>query len=151
MTGACMLVSRELWESLGGFDEGYRNGCEDVDLCLRARASGRVNAVALRSRVVHHVSAAPGRKARDEANTYRLALRWRETLILMGLRDWCRTRFEAYLKEPRDVADTAYALGLLTYLWHLRRRPPGAAAEGMRESLDLEIARWRGMFESAPA
>jgi len=150
LTGACFLVSRAVWQEFGGFDEGYRNGCEDVDLCLRARASGRVNAVALRSRVRHHVSMAPGRKMRDEANTYRFTLRWRDTLVLLGLHDWCRNRFEAYLREPRDVTDTGFALGLLAYLWRLRRQPPGAAYYGMREALDVEIARWRGMFEEDP-
>ena len=147
LTGACILVSRPLWRELGGFDEGYFNGCEDVDLCLRARAAGRTQAVALRSRVRHHISKAPGRKARDEANTYRFTLRWRDTLIQLGLRDWCRHTFEAFLREPRDVADTGFALGLLAYLLRLRRAPPAAAVEGMRESLELEIARWRGMFE----
>ena len=35
-----MLIRPEvLWE-LGGFDEGFRDGMEDVDLCLRAREKG---------------------------------------------------------------------------------------------------------------
>lgn len=147
LTGACVLLARSLWEQLHGFDEGYHNGCEDIDLCLRAAAAGRINAVVLTSRVRHHVSAAPGRKARDEANTYRLTLRWRETLVLLGQRDWCRNRFAAYLREPREVTDTRFALGILAYLWRLRRQPPPGAGEGMREALEAELARWRGMFE----
>ena len=46
VTGACMLVERALWRRLGGFDENYVNGGEDIDLCFRARAEGRPAIVA---------------------------------------------------------------------------------------------------------
>ena len=39
--GACQLVRREDFEAVGGFDEGYFYGPEDVDLCLRLREGGR--------------------------------------------------------------------------------------------------------------
>lgn len=148
LTGACVLLSRQLWLELRGFDEGYRNGCEDVDLCLRAIAAGKLNAVALRSRVRHHVSTTPGRKAHDEANTYRFTLRWRDTLAVLGLRGWCRHHLEEFMRDPRDFSDTRLALGLAAYLLGLKREPPQAAREGMRRALDLELERWRAMFES---
>ena len=34
VTAACMLVRREPFEEVGGFDTAFRNGLEDVDLCL---------------------------------------------------------------------------------------------------------------------
>ena len=38
--GACMLVRRTAFETIGGFDETYHNGYEDVDLCLRLAERG---------------------------------------------------------------------------------------------------------------
>lgn len=40
VTGACMLVRREVFEALGGFDTTFFNVYEDVDLCLRAGQRG---------------------------------------------------------------------------------------------------------------
>ena len=40
VTAACLLIRRELFDELGGFDEGFVNCAEDVDLCLRAVALG---------------------------------------------------------------------------------------------------------------
>jgi GT2 family glycosyltransferase len=35
VTAACLLVRRDSFESLGGFDTEYVNGYEDIDFCLR--------------------------------------------------------------------------------------------------------------------
>jgi GT2 family glycosyltransferase/glycosyltransferase involved in cell wall biosynthesis len=41
-SGACLLIPRALFESLGGFDERYVPAyCEDSDFCFRAREAGR--------------------------------------------------------------------------------------------------------------
>ena len=51
VTGACMLVKDELWRKLGGLDEDYPFGLEDIDFCLRARAGGMANFLLPRQRV----------------------------------------------------------------------------------------------------
>ena len=38
--GACQLVRRTEFQAIGGFDESYFYGPEDVDLCLRLREEG---------------------------------------------------------------------------------------------------------------
>ena len=104
LVGACFVVRRSLIEELGGFDEAYVNGGEDVDLCFRARAAGRVNAVALRSVVRHHVSSAHGRKLRDEENSYRLARTWQREFVASAqhaTREWCRDYLADMLATPR--------------------------------------------------
>lgn len=53
VSGALMLMSRALFERIGGFDAGYRLHAEDLDLCRRARMAGAVVAVANDVRVLH--------------------------------------------------------------------------------------------------
>ena len=40
MLGAFLLLRRAMLDELGGFDEGYRLYCEDIDLCYRAAKAG---------------------------------------------------------------------------------------------------------------
>lgn len=73
VTGACLAVDAEWFRANGGFDEGYWNGYEDVDLCLRA---GGATFVA-ESVVVHHESqSGPQRWTRVRENVTRLNERW---------------------------------------------------------------------------
>lgn len=40
MIGGFLLLRREMLDELGGFDDGYRLYCEEIDLCYRAARSG---------------------------------------------------------------------------------------------------------------
>lgn len=76
VTGACMLVDKRLFDELGGFDDGFVNGYEDVDLCLRARKHGVDIAYAADSVVVHLESQTEGRFDHAPQNIERLHDRW---------------------------------------------------------------------------
>jgi len=141
LTAACFAIRRATWQELGGFDEGFVNGCEDIDLCLRARAAGRRNFVSLRSRVLHHVSQSPGRKRNDEANTRRLFLRWRESIVGLAARDWSR-EFIARHWDRSAVFDDALGRRALAYWLRLLPRPPVSVRQGVQAAIDRELARW---------
>jgi GT2 family glycosyltransferase len=148
VTGACLFISRDLWQQLGGFDESYVNGGEDIDLCFRARAAGRSTVVALDSVIRHHVSSSPGRKLRDEQNSYRLARKWRHDFIAAadyGTRIWCRDYLTRAFAVP-DPHEHRLTLAALAFLTRLRRKPPREAVAGVEAGLAREFARWEEMF-----
>lgn len=78
VTGACLLVRRELFEGLGGFDPEYWNGNEDVDLCLKAVEAGWKVVYRPESRIVHFESqSGPERWLKVQPNIRRLQEIWR--------------------------------------------------------------------------
>ncbi len=77
LTAACVLIRREAFETARGFDEGYWNGYEDIDLCLRLGAAGARLVYQPKSVVVHHESqSGPERFRAAAANVARLHARW---------------------------------------------------------------------------
>jgi len=56
VTGACMAMEKGRFEALGGFDESFVVCGSDVELCLRAHASGLLNVYVAEARLVHHES-----------------------------------------------------------------------------------------------
>ncbi|HEX2851852.1 MAG TPA: glycosyltransferase [Opitutaceae bacterium] len=145
VTGACVLVGRALWMQLGGFDEGYVNGCEDVDLALRADAAGRVNAVTWRSVIHHHVSSSPGRKVRDEQNTRRFTQRWRAELVRRSVRRWCWNYYETSSLNSRQQ-ESALAWRIWMHALGVSHTPPPEALAGTEAAIDAELVRWEKMF-----
>jgi GT2 family glycosyltransferase len=76
VTAACMLIRRRIFERAGGFDTAFRNGFEDVDLCLRLGQQGMEIHYCAES-VVHHLeSVSSGRFRHDRANVDLYRKRW---------------------------------------------------------------------------
>jgi GT2 family glycosyltransferase/Flp pilus assembly protein TadD/SAM-dependent methyltransferase len=76
VTGACLMTRKDLFDRLGGFDEGYVNGVEDVDLCLRVRDAGYRVVYCATSVVEHHEGRSAGRFDRVRENLRRFVGRW---------------------------------------------------------------------------
>jgi len=76
VTGACMLVRKELFQKMGGFDEEFLNGYEDVDFCFRVREAGHTVFYCPMGVVYHYESTSEGRFASAEHNVKRLHQKW---------------------------------------------------------------------------
>lgn len=77
VTGACMAIHVGLFHALKGFDEGYVNGYEDIDLCLRAKKQGVVIRYVAESRIIHLESqSGPARWTHVSHNIARLQELW---------------------------------------------------------------------------
>ena len=86
-SGAALLLPRELFVELGGFDERYVPAyCEDSDLCFRVREAGYEAYYTPFSRVIHHegishgTDTGTGIKAYQVANQAKLLERWGKEL-----------------------------------------------------------------------
>ena len=95
VTAACMLVEREAFEAAAGFDAGFHNSLEDVDLCLRIGAAGGEVHYCDEAELVHLESASRGRADRFERSVGLYRERWRD-------------------RVRRDDLDVYVADGLLT-------------------------------------
>jgi GT2 family glycosyltransferase len=81
VTGACMLLRKADLVAQGGFDEQYLNGCEDIDLCFKIRATHKAIYVAIGSRIRHHVGLSRESSAlSNEHNSRNLFGNWRRTI-----------------------------------------------------------------------
>jgi GT2 family glycosyltransferase len=77
VTGACLLLRRDVFLGLGGFDLGYRNGHEDVDLCLRLGQAGHEVHYCADAVLTHLESVSRGRRSADDvANAQRYCATW---------------------------------------------------------------------------
>ncbi len=81
VTGACMLVPRRTFVRVGGFDERFRNGFEDVDLCLRLRARGLPILYCPTSVVTHFESVSADRTGFDTPNMRAFLVKWEGRLV----------------------------------------------------------------------
>ena len=112
-TAACLAVRRSAFEAAGGFDEGYWNGYEDVDLCLTLRSMDWRIVYEPRSVVIHHESAS-GRERfiKVDDNVTRLQQRWAgravPDIVMDGPTSWS-LHPEAVLRE--GLGDLQLTLG----------------------------------------
>jgi GT2 family glycosyltransferase len=86
-SGACLMLSRKLWEEIGGFDQRYAPAYyEDTDLCFTVRALNYKVIFQPAARVVHYGGASAGKetssgyKRFQEINRHKFVQKWQEVL-----------------------------------------------------------------------
>jgi GT2 family glycosyltransferase len=82
VTAACMLVRRDAFDKVGGFDEQMAVGFGDVDLCLRIGEAGYRIIYSPESTLVHHESLTRGKDKGDPhpEDTIVFKKRWKNLL-----------------------------------------------------------------------
>jgi GT2 family glycosyltransferase/glycosyltransferase involved in cell wall biosynthesis len=86
VTGACLLIKRDIFDELGGFDEDFQLSYGDIDLCLRALKAGYRNVWTPDAVLIHHESKTrgeddtAGRWQRLQSEIERFRQRWAEWL-----------------------------------------------------------------------
>jgi GT2 family glycosyltransferase len=94
VTGAVMLVRRRVFADIGGFDEGFLNSFEDIDLCFQARERGHevhycadavVTHLETKTRDVQHPSEAKNHQRFRQRWNHRIEMDLLSTLERDGL------------------------------------------------------------------
>lgn len=80
LSAVAMMVSKSSFDMLGGFDESFVNGYEDLDFCLRAKQKGIGCAIVHSSFVTHFRGSTEKRFAHEEPNWIRFRERWKHVL-----------------------------------------------------------------------
>ena len=71
-TGACLMISRENFKTVGGFSEDLPVAYNDVDLCMRLHSRGKYNVVCQAVQIIHHESVSRGLDSIDKEKAARL-------------------------------------------------------------------------------
>jgi GT2 family glycosyltransferase len=86
VTGACMMVRRDVWDKVNGLDETFVVACNDVDLCMRIRQAGYLIVWTPYAELYHYESKirgyedTPEKKKRFEGEVRRFQQRWAKEL-----------------------------------------------------------------------
>jgi GT2 family glycosyltransferase len=117
VTGCLLLIEREFWEALGGFDLDYFMYGEEADLCLRAHKMGADPHITPDAAIVHYGEASLPDRAEKMA------------LLLKGKIELVKRHFPAWQRP--------LAIGLVR-LWPLTRAVGSSMALRVSKSPDLE-------------
>ena len=86
VTGACLMVKKELYDKVGGLDESFAVSLNDVDLCLKLRHLGLLNVFTPFAELYHFESVSRGlddkgeKAKRYDEESARFREKWKEDL-----------------------------------------------------------------------
>ncbi len=86
VTGACMMVRRDVWNEVKGLDKGFEVAFNDVDLCMRIRQAGYLIVWTPYAELYHYESKSrgfedtPEKQKRFESEVHRFQSRWAKEL-----------------------------------------------------------------------
>jgi GT2 family glycosyltransferase len=136
VTAACWCIRREVFFEVVGFDTAYRNGFEDIDLCLRLGQLGYTHWVDYRSLIWHHVSSSPGRTQHNDANRARFLKQWAGVTSKFGQDEWPREYLARVFRVPLKL-NLYKTIDALLRIVGLRKGDSAWAAKRRNELCEL--------------
>jgi GT2 family glycosyltransferase len=87
VTGACLVIRKEIYLKLGGLDEAFQVAYNDVDFCLRVQSAGYENVYCPEAKLYHFESKSRGddhgsaeKRKRFEGEKLLLKERWSDVI-----------------------------------------------------------------------
>ena len=117
ITGCLLLVPRDAWLKLGGFDERYFMYGEDADLAFRARQAGFSPIICPEACIVHDV----GKASATRADKLLLLFKGKATLV--------RDHFDGW-RQQLLLFELLVGVGLRALLARMKSRPDRSEAGG---------------------
>jgi glycosyltransferase involved in cell wall biosynthesis len=101
VTAACLMMRKDLYDEIGGFNEEFRVTYNDVDLCLRLYEKGYQNLYTPYVRLLHHESISVGLP--DEVKK-------RDTKEMRDAVDLFKDRWQSYIEHDPNINPNLYKL-----------------------------------------
>lgn len=133
ISGACMLLRKEVFDGVGGFDSNYFMYAEDLDLCLKVKRAGWKVCYVPDAVIIHH----GGQSSAACGESNRAAVMIRESLM----RFMKEYRGRSYAAAFRFLTGCAALIRLLL----LCLLSPGAIIASRWELLRGQFAKWAGI------
>ena len=137
ISGACMMLKREVFEQVGMFSDEYFMYADDLDLCYKVERAGWTNYYVGGAVVIHH-----GGKSTSQ----RTANQWATIMKFKSIIQFCtKTRGRAYGLLYRAAMGCA-ALGRLTILGLMY---PLGSIVWNKETLQAASSKWSAVLKCA--
>jgi GT2 family glycosyltransferase len=134
VSGACLMVKRNAFESAGLFSTDYFMYAEDTDLCYKIRSSGLVVYYTAEASVVHHGGGSSKLRGRD----YFAAVVMQESLFRFMIK--CHGKLYGYLYRITMGSAALFRAAILISLIILIPR------RSVHEALRISLGKWIKIF-----
>jgi N-acetylglucosaminyl-diphospho-decaprenol L-rhamnosyltransferase len=132
ISGACMLVKRDVFQNVGMFSEDYFMYSEDLDLCYKARRAGFRNYYVGMGTIVHH----GGRSSAPE---------WQTVMKTTAELQFCKKNYACLYYWMFRIMLALNALARVLLIGILRLFPERA---GARMKLELAWGKWKTILKT---
>lgn len=140
ISGACMMVKRDVFERAGMFSTEYFMYAEDLDLCYKVKQLGLANYYVGEGTVVHHGQKSSSKQGGSQSNQWAIRMRYKAVMQFCS-----KTRGPTYGAMYRISMGIAAAIRLmiLFLLW------PTIVIRGTKKPIRVTSSKWMAVLRWA--